>query len=48
MGDIPVGILAYRWYMMDIRREEYGNLRRWYERLCVRPAFRAQVMIGIS
>ena len=48
LGDIPVGILAYRWYMVDIRREPYANLRRWYERLCARPAFREQVMIGIS
>lgn len=47
MGDIPVGIMTYRWYTMDIRREDYKNLRRWYERLMTRPAFRETVMIGI-
>lgn len=48
MGDIPVGILTYRWYTMDVRREDYKSLRTWYARLCARPAFQKQVMIGIS
>jgi glutathione S-transferase len=48
MGDIPVGIAAYRWFNLPIEREDRPHLKAWYERLCRRPAFRKQVMIGLS
>ena len=44
MGDIPVGIAAYRWYALDIEREDFRNLERWYKGLAERPAYRAHVM----
>ncbi len=44
MGDIPVGIAAYRWYSMDIVREDYDNLARWYDRLAERPGYREHIM----
>ena len=44
MGDIPVGIAAYRWYHLDIEREVFTNLARWYRRLAERPAYRAHIM----
>lgn len=48
VGDIPVGIMTYRWFTLDIQREDMPNLRRWYERLTQRPPFEKHVMIGLS
>lgn len=48
VGDIPVGIVTYRWYNMDIEREDYANLKRWYDELCTRLAFEKHVAIGLS
>lgn len=42
--DIPLGITAYRWFVMDIEREDYPHLQRWYDLLCERPAFQEHVM----
>ena len=44
VGDIPVGIAAYRWYRLDIQREDFRNLERWYRRLTERPAYREHIM----
>ena len=44
VGDIPVGIAAYRWYHLDIEREDFHNLERWYRRLTERPAYREHIM----
>ena len=44
VGDIPVGIAAYRWYHLDIERESYASLARWYDRLTERPGYREHVM----
>ena len=40
MGDIPLGIVVYRWYELPIERENYPSLRAWFDRLAARPAFR--------
>ncbi len=48
VGDIPVGIMTYRWYTLDIEREQFRNLQRWYEQLTQRPAFEKHVMIGLT
>lgn len=48
VGDIPVGITTYRWYTFEIEREDFPNLKRWYERLSTRPGFKKHVMIGMS
>ncbi|MGE0255973.1 MAG: glutathione S-transferase family protein [Alphaproteobacteria bacterium] len=48
MGDIPLGIAVYRWYALDIPRPDRPHLRRWYERLAERPAYRRHVMIQME
>ncbi len=48
MGDIPLGPIAYRWHNLQIKRENFPNLRGWYERMTQRPAFREHVMITIT
>ncbi|MBK19164.1 MAG: glutathione S-transferase [Rhodospirillaceae bacterium] len=44
VGDIPLGITAYRWFNMEIDREPYHNVQRWYDLLCERSAFQEHVM----
>ena len=48
MGDIPVGVTAHRWYLLDVARTQFPNLRRWYERIAARPAFRNNVNAPLS
>ncbi|MDH3670859.1 MAG: glutathione S-transferase family protein [Gammaproteobacteria bacterium] len=48
VGDIPVGIMTYRWFTLDMKRERMPNLERWYERLTQRSGFEQHVMIGLS
>jgi len=48
IGDIPVGILAYRFYNLPIERDNLPKLENWYGRLCARPAYQKRVMIGLS
>ena len=42
--DIPNGIYTYRWFNLDIEREDLPNLRRWYDQLTERPAYQKHVM----
>lgn len=44
MGDIPVGIAVYRWFNLPIEREDYADLKRWYDLLAQRPGFREHIM----
>ncbi len=48
MGDIPMGVSAFRWYNMDITRPVLKNLDAWYARLCVRPAFKEHAMLTLT
>ncbi|MBI4184066.1 MAG: glutathione S-transferase [Proteobacteria bacterium] len=48
MGDIPLGIIAYRWFGMALERPDLPSLRAWYDRLSGRPAYREHVMIPIT
>lgn len=48
VGDIPVGIMTYRWYTLEIEREDFPNLKRWYERLSTRTGFKKHIMIGLT
>ncbi len=47
-GDIPAAPFTHRWFNLDISREDYPNLERWYHSIASRPAFRKNVIdIGL-
>ncbi len=46
--DIPLGISAYRWFNLDIEREDYPNLRRWHDLLAERPPFQQHIATGLA
>lgn len=48
MGDIPIGIWAYRWFNLPIERHSLPRVEGWYQRLCERPAFKEHVMIPLT
>ena len=48
MGDIPLGVAAYRWFNLPIERPAMANLQRWYQRLCERPAFKQHCMLPLT
>ncbi len=48
MGDIPMGTYAWRWFSVDAERPDLPNLKRWYDRLCDRPAYREHVMVPMA
>jgi glutathione S-transferase len=43
MGDIPVGVMAYRFRQLCPERPELPNLERWYAELQKRQAFKEHV-----
>jgi glutathione S-transferase len=42
-GDIPVGIMAYRFMQLIPERPHMPNLERWYAAISSRPAFKQQI-----
>jgi glutathione S-transferase len=42
-GDIPVGIICYRFVSLVPERPPMNGIDRWYPDLCKRPAFREHV-----
>jgi glutathione S-transferase len=46
LGDIALGYCLYRYYDIDIVRRELPHLRRYYDLLCQRPAYRSNVMVS--
>lgn len=48
MGDIPLGVWAYRWFNLPIRRPELMHLKAWYDQLCKRPPYQTRVMIPMT
>ena len=48
MGDIPLGVAAFRWYNLPLERPAHPHLDRWYASLCERPAFREHCMAPLT
>ena len=48
MGDIPIGVAAYRWFNLPIERPSMPNFERWYKRICERPVFRERCMLPLT
>jgi glutathione S-transferase len=42
-GDIPVGIIAYRYRQLVPERPALANFERWYAAIAARPAFKDHV-----
>ena len=39
MGDIALGNAVHRWFKLPVPHPELPHLKRWYDRLCERPAY---------
>ena len=48
VGDIPLGIAAYRWFNLPLERPELPALARWYRSICERPAYRRHCMLPLT
>jgi glutathione S-transferase len=38
-GDIPLALLAHRWFTIDIERPDMPHFQHWYEGIVARPGF---------
>jgi glutathione S-transferase len=48
MGDIPLGVAAFRWFNLPIERPPLPHLDAWYARICARPAFQKHCMAPLT
>lgn len=48
IGDIPLGVWAYRWFNLPIERPNLAGLAEWYKRLCGRAGYQKHIMIPLS
>jgi glutathione S-transferase len=48
IGDIPVGVWAYRWFNLPVQRPELVHLKSWYDRLSKRAPYQNRVMIPMT
>ena len=46
LADIALGYCLYRYYDIDVVRRDLPHLRRYYDFLCQRPAYRSHVMVS--
>jgi glutathione S-transferase len=45
LADVPIGTCMFRHFALDLPRPELPNVKRWYDGLCERPAYREHVML---
>jgi glutathione S-transferase len=45
LADVQFGHLLYRYFSLEIERQERAHLRSYYQRLVSRPAYREHVMV---
>ena len=48
MGDIPMGVAAFRWFNLPIERPPFKNVEAWYQRIQQRPAFQEHCAAPLS
>ena len=48
LGDIPLGVWAYRWFNLPTDRPNFPNINAWYERLKTRKPYQTHIMIPLS
>jgi glutathione S-transferase len=48
MGDIPLGVAAFRWFNLPIDRPALKHLERWFARILERPAFKEHCAAPLS
>lgn len=48
IGDIPLGVWAYRWYNLPIARPDLPHLKKWYDRLCQRQPYKTHILIPMT
>ena len=48
LGDIPLGVWAYRWFNLPIERPAQPHLTSWYERLKQRKPYQTHIMIPLT
>jgi len=46
LADIQFGHCLFRYYDIDITRRDFSHIRRYYDDLTIRPAFRQYVMVS--
>lgn len=44
VADIPLGINAYRWFLLDVERSPVPHIEAWLDALRARPAFRETII----
>ncbi|HET7007712.1 MAG TPA: glutathione S-transferase family protein [Candidatus Binatia bacterium] len=48
LGDIPLGVWAYRWFNLPIDRPEQPNIERWYDTIKQRKPYQTHIMIPVT
>lgn len=48
LGDVPLGVFAWRRYELPIQRANLPNVDAWYKRLQARPGYKKIVMTPLS
>ncbi len=43
-GDIPLGVLIHKYFVLDIERPSLPGIEAWYERLSIREPFQEHAM----
>jgi glutathione S-transferase len=48
LGDIPLGVWAYRWFNLPVERPKMARIETWYEALKQRQPYQTHIMIPLS
>jgi glutathione S-transferase len=48
IGDIPAGVMTYRWFSLPIERNDQPHLRAWYDRLNQRSGYKKYVALPMT